>query len=194
MTVAEFKNLIATCDAKSAAESIFITDGADRVSDAQVSTIRSKLSTTVGVPVADIEVRIVGSAKLGFSIVEKNRAGVLLPRYRPFGPDSDIDVAVISSPIFHQIWDAIGNYSYNSSYFPWRSERLGDYLVCGWLRPDHFPINVRPCADWSVCFDRLSRDWSPGSRKVRGGLFYSRDHLIRYQERSVKECQNNLHV
>ena len=39
------------------------------------------------------EVLMVGSAKLGFSIVQKQR-------YRPFGEESDIDLAVVSSQLF----------------------------------------------------------------------------------------------
>src|SRR5258708_29662172 len=49
------------------------------------------------------EVLIVGSAKLGFSIVPDKR-------YRPFGETSDIDVAICSPELFDMFWKDVFDY------------------------------------------------------------------------------------
>lgn len=43
------------------------------------------------------EILVVGSAKLGFSVVPHKL-------YRPFCDESDIDVAIVSSTLFDKIW------------------------------------------------------------------------------------------
>jgi hypothetical protein len=132
---------------------------------------------------------IVGSAKLGFSITEKKRAGCVYPRYRPFGPASDIDTAVVSPEIFRLIWDDLSIYAHGQPLMPWDSGRLGDYLLYGWLRPDHFPkVRIRRCDDWWDLFRRLSAEPRFDRRPVRGALFYSICDLKRYLRRAVLEC------
>jgi hypothetical protein len=134
---------------------------------------------------------IVGSAKLGFSLTEKRaRDGSLLARYRDFSAASDIDVAVVSPRLFDILWNELGAYAHREACLPWNSGALGDYLVCGWIRPDHFPIRVRlrRCDDWWDLFRALSADSRYGRRKVRGGLFHSVEHMKRYQIRALREC------
>jgi hypothetical protein len=138
-----------------------------------------------------VDVWIVGSAKLGFSTSEKRREGRVFPRYRAFSAYSDIDVAVISKSIFDLIWHELSEHSHRSLWFPWNSKKLGDYLVCGWVRPDHFPngVRLRHCDTWWDTFSHLSRDRRFGPRKVRGGLFADIGHLRRYLQRAIKECE-----
>jgi hypothetical protein len=135
-------------------------------------------------------IRIVGSAKLGFSISEKRRDGrIVLPRYRLFAAESDIDVAVVCPRAFNMIWHELSQYSHRGKFMPWDSGRLGDYLVCGWLRPDHFPkARLRHCDAWEDCFRQISAQIKFGSRKVRGGLFHSFEHMKQYYIKAVKDC------
>ena len=138
-----------------------------------------------------INLWIVGSAKLGFSMTEKHASGgVILPRYRLFSPESDIDVAVVSPALFDILWNELSTYAHRVPRLPWDSKRLGDYLVCGWLRPDCFPENVRlrKCDAWWDLFRRLSADSRFGRRKIRGGLFHSKEHMKRYLRRGLSEC------
>ena len=74
--------------------------------------------------------------------------------------------------------------------FPRDSGTLGDYLVCGWLRPDYFPkdARIRSCDDWWELFNRFSVDPRFNRRKVRGGLFYSRTQLELYARRAIRDC------
>ena len=46
------------------------------------------------------EVLVVGSAKLGFSVVPGKK-------YRLFGDESDIDVALVSSTLFDELWKQV---------------------------------------------------------------------------------------
>ncbi len=49
------------------------------------------------------EVLVVGSGKLGFSIVHEKR-------YRPFGDSPDIDVTIISPDLFDKVWIEVFDY------------------------------------------------------------------------------------
>ena len=73
------------------------------------------------------EVLVVGSAKLGFSIVPKKR-------YRPFCDESDIDVAIVSSRLFDEIWETVFLYKEAVGYWPGYKE-FTRYLFRGWIRP-----------------------------------------------------------
>jgi len=138
---------------------------------------------------------VVGSAKLNFGLFEKKtRSGEILPAFRPFRPESDIDIAVASPPLFEAIWNELSAYANAKPWMPWNSGKLGDYLVYGWLRPDHFPkgSRLRRCDDWWDTFHALSADSRLGRRTVRGALYYSLDHLKRYQLRGLNQCRLNL--
>jgi hypothetical protein len=49
-----------------------------------------------------IEVFVVGSAKLGFSIAPTKR-------WRQFNDTSDLDVAIVSRPLYEQVWREVSN-------------------------------------------------------------------------------------
>jgi len=166
-------------------------DAAAHVRPEDVDYLRARLASTFGIAPGQVNVWIVGSAKLGFSIVEKRLSdGTVLPRYRKFSADSDIDVAVVSPMIFDLIWRELSAYAHRVPRLPWNSGQLGDYLICGWLRPDHFPIRarLRRCDDWWDLLRRLSADGRYGRRKVRGGLFHSIEHMKQYLGRALDEC------
>lgn len=190
MSPEEFRAMLCESDAEHILWNTVLADEAIHVSTEQREHIQATIAKTYVTSAEDVAVWIVGSAKLGFSLSQKRcRDGAMLHRYRPFGPASDIDVAVVSSKIFDQIWHELSRHSHRSIAMPWDSGRLGDYLVCGWLRPDHFPrVRLRQCDNWWDCFRRLSVDPMFGRRKVRGGLFYSTEHLQQYYIRSIQEC------
>ena len=56
---------------------------------------------------------VVGSSKLGFSIADSKR-------YRPFGDTSDIDVAIVSAPLFDNYWKAVFDYKTQRNF--WEKE------------------------------------------------------------------------
>ena len=94
------------------------------------------------------------------------------------------------------IWSDLSGYAYrNAQLMPWDSKKLGDYLVHGWLRPDHFPRARLPrCDSWKDLFRSLSSDRRFGWKPVRGGLFYAESVMVSYYSRSVKECRLALEL
>jgi hypothetical protein len=192
ISIEEFRDKVRILDTQEILETFFLCDGARHVSSENIDRIKNVLASKYGVSAQGVRVLITGSAKLGFSISEKMlKDGTVLERYRPFRADSDIDVAVINSGIFDAIWNELSMHAHNRPRLPWNSGHLGDYLVCGWIRPDKFPryARLRRCDDWWSCFNSFSADSRFGRRKVRGGLFYSVNHLIQYLGRSVNECR-----
>jgi hypothetical protein len=171
-------------------DEVLLASEAVHVSPDNIAFLKQTISVAFGIK-SEVRVWIVGSAKLGFSISEKRAEGVVLPRYRTFSSASDIDVAIICNEIFELLWHELSAYAHRAQPFPWDSKRLGDYLVCGWFRPDHFPgyAHLRYCDTWWNVFRRLSADIRYGRRKVRGGLYADVEHLKRYLNRSLSECQ-----
>ena len=190
----EFKTLLATKQVREIAEEIVIGGEARHVSNEQLQIIHDEICAKFGLAANDLTLHVVGSAKLGYSIVEKigSEAG-FKPRYRSYRPgQSDVDIAVVSGRLFQMLWHELAVYSHSSRPFPWESKRLGDYMLIGWLRPDHFPKIPSPSklASWSEVFRSLSTNHKLDYKKYSGGLYFSRQHLLRYHERAIRECQH----
>jgi hypothetical protein len=195
INVEEFKQRLSSGDLEELADALVLADGALHVTIEQFDIIRSKLATAYGLSEDTVRVVVTGSAKLGFSMIEKrNGDGTVLPRFRSFGPESDIDVAVLSPAIFEQVWFELSAYAANRPWFPLVHKKLGPYLVSGWLRPDHFPIasSLRACRKWFPLFASLSADVRFGRRKISAGLFNSIEQLREYQLRSLRDAQSGV--
>lgn len=191
MTIDDFKRLILNEDFEEILTKILLSNDAKHVGQSSSNYIQSKLAEKYNIQPIDIQLIIVGSAKIGFALAEKRmKDGTTLPRYRPFRPDSDIDIAIISPAIFEAIWNELGRFASSQLYLPWDSKKLGDYLVCGWLRPDYFPKGkrLRKCDDWYDTFRFLSSQQRLGRRQIRGGLFYNIEHLKTYQGKALSAC------
>lgn len=191
-TIEEFRASLVGADAGDIVDAYLLSDGALHVSHDDIDYICRSIAASYGVDIEDTRIFVTGSAKLGFSISEKRKKGSKShrPRYRLFSATSDIDVAVISAPIFDMIWQELSKHFNSAVSFPPNTEKLGDYLACGWLRPDHFPKHVRlsRCDTWADTFRRLSANSRFRTRRVTGGAFNSREHLRQYLSRAVREC------
>lgn len=196
MTPEEFQGLLLSTACEEVLRDVILADSAGYVSGQDREYVRRRLAETFDAPVESVSLWIVGSAKLGFSITEKyQRGGPTLPRFRAFRPDSDIDVAVVSAPIFSAIWADLSRHAYRSPRLPWDSGLLGDYMVHGWLRPDHFPsARLRQCDQWWDLFHSLSADARFGRRSVRGALYNSYADLCHYHLRGLAECKQALEL
>lgn len=191
ISLEEFRAKLKTDTIEDLVTTILLSDEALHVSDENLSFISRSLSSVYGVQESEIDLWVVGSAKLGFSLVpKKQKDGPELPRYRSIRADSDIDIAVVSRKISEIIWNELSGFAHGFPAMPWNSGRLGDYMIYGWFRPDFFPKGrrLRKCDDWFDLFRRLSANVRFGRRQVRGGLFYSIEHLKRYQTRALREC------
>ena len=191
ISIDEFKAKLADGQQYYLMNEVLLADGAMHVTNENIEYISQKLSSKYQISNDNIDICITGSAKLGFSLVEKRKKdGTILPRYRLFSANSDIDVAIVSKALFERVWLDLSQHAHKVTRLPWDSKKLGDYMVCGWLRPDHFPkkVRIRSCDDWSDLFWRLSADPRFERHNVRGGLFYSREQLSMYLNRSLSDC------
>lgn len=189
MNVSDFKHALLNKTLDVVANDILLAPGAKHVDQAVLIDAANKLRSKFQIG-ADhqLEVIVVGSAKLGFSVTEKAvPGGRPLPRYREFDPaNSDIDLAIVSQKLFFDIWKTLSFYSHQQAVFPWDTQ-LAKYMVLGWIRPDHFPRMNRPlpCQKWWELFNQFSISKEFGRRKVRGGLYFHKDFLIQYQQRAL---------
>ncbi len=131
------------------------------------------------------EVLVVGSGKLGFSIVHEKR-------YRPFGDSSDIDVAIISPDLFDKVWIEVFDYWRAGGYWPGQRD-FEAYLFRGWLRPDKLPPERRfeRCREWWEFFREVTGSGTYGPYKIRAGLYKSWHFMETYQALCIKECQDH---
>ena len=132
------------------------------------------------------EVLVVGSAKLGFSIVPNKL-------YCPFHDESDIDVVIVSSRLFDEIWEAVFSYSLEEGYWS-KQEEFTEYLFQGWIRPDKLPRSdtFQVGKDWWDFFQTVTSSGAYGSYKIVGALYKSWFFLENYQKICVQRCLNNL--
>jgi hypothetical protein len=100
----EFRTFLLDNGVDAALDQFILQDEAANVSSDERKLIRCALANRYSIQPEEVSVCIVGSAKLGFSLTEKQLNGVARHRYRLFDAYSDIDVAVISPKIFAQIW------------------------------------------------------------------------------------------
>lgn len=132
------------------------------------------------------EVLVVGSAKLGFSIVPNKL-------YRPFCDESDIDVAIVSSKLFDEIWETVFSYNHEGGYWSEYHEFIR-YFFRGWIRPDKLPrssvFQVRK--DWWEFFREVARSGMYGEYNIAGALYKSWFFLENYQGICVQKCINDL--
>ena len=143
---------------------------------------------------------VVGSCRTGFSIAKKE----FKPRYRPFNQDSDIDLAVVSAPMFDAMWDTV--YTGQSSQ-DWvlsaigggrrsknQPHHLARDLFNGCIDPERLNAikPTAPAAAWVAEFDRISRTRAYGRLGVEGRLYRSWCRLESYQELMVSECNAAL--
>lgn len=124
---------------------------------------------------------IVGSARLGFTLVRKEKAGraTRLP-YSPFSAnESDVDVAIVSSDLFDRYWRTAFDMHRARVDWPDR-DKFSKLLLRGWIFPR---LLSRASADtssvdWDRFFNSLSRTGDCGDFPVKGAV-YKDDHFFR---------------
>lgn len=131
---------------------------------------------------------VVGSAKLGFSFIEKQLSGIVSkPAYRSYQPGiSDIDIAIVSPVVYGKIWSDLANIGARAAAFP-NDSKLGRYMYHGWLRPDKFPSpKPQTCRDWDEAHRELQQYPPLRNKRVRLALYHSQHFLEIYQQRGVR--------
>ena len=136
-------------------------------------------------------VRMVGSAKLGFSIKPTRLFG-------EFGDDSDIDMVIISDDVFDNIWnelfdEQIWDYEKKS-----RSEAADKklqqffmYFFRGWIRPDKILPDYKVRSEWFEFFQKISYG-KYGNHKVTGAIYKNFHYFEHYHETNIKNIRLKL--
>ncbi|MEP7235667.1 MAG: hypothetical protein ABI778_10255 [Ignavibacteriota bacterium] len=133
------------------------------------------------------EVALVGSAKTGFSIAPSKR-------YSEFSNTSDIDIAIISSELFDEIWKSVYDFSMQGGIIWEKGDDFKKSLFSGWIRPDYLPPSkvFSKSDDWWKFFNDLTASRLFGSYKIRAGLYKSWYFLEEYHRRNIEDCKNEI--
>ena len=194
MTPEEFRELLLQQSPEDIVDQYILTeDPGPHISRAALDKLQIRIREVFAVPPEhSISMQVVGSAKLGFAILDKPaRLGrPYKPAYRAFDPGaSDIDVAVVSPVVYMKLWHDLAKSGASAAHFPWRGE-LSAYMLHGWLRPDKFPTGGPPrCSDWRDLVNHIQRTEDFRYKKLRCGIFHSRYYLKIYQQRGVQAAQ-----
>jgi len=149
----------------------------------QEAELRRSISDHLGVSMRDVIVT--GSAKLGFTIVQKPGR----PVFSPFSDQSDIDVTIISERLFHQLWVEVNRHHAEAGSWT-ELNSFRKYLMKGWIRPDLLPkVDFAPSRDWFELFRGLTASGKYGIYKISGGLYHSDVFWEDYARTSFSKCR-----
>ena len=128
------------------------------------------------------EVIMVGSGKIGFSIVPTKR-------YRPFSDTSDIDLALLAPILFDEIWDQVYEFDHQKNFWP-QANQFKKYFFRGWIRPDLLPNSkLLPLGNrWFDFFRLLTNSRKYGGIKISAALYKNWKFLESYQAICVNQC------
>lgn len=188
-TSTEFKELLLTTDVE---EVLYehVLEGlpyAFRDSESDYIKLRRHVSTVLEVPMRDLA--IVGSGRTGFSL-NPYKFG------RPFLETSDLDVVVVSAPLFDSAWMELLRPKYR--YYDllnlereWLEENQ-KLVYWGNIRPDKLPSATGISRKWLAAFNGLSKYPEFSGRKVNGRLFRSWWHVHLYYFRGLAKLAEQL--
>lgn len=162
--------------------------------------MRKHLCDELSLNLADITV--VGSAKIGFSLSPYN-----FPR--SFTSTSDIDVVVVDSNLFDEVWFTMLRWHYPrrtdrlpETDWTWKIERANE-LYWGWFLPDRirfsglsFPGVLAPLRDisvrWFNAFQSLSVYPQLASWRISGRLYRTWDHAREYHRDGLRQIRDRI--
>src|SRR4028119_990713 len=130
-------------------------------------------------------VRIVGSAKLGFSIAPHKL-------WKCFSTESDIDVVIISKEIFENFWCELYDFNIGLTIRNEREQKqykkFLEYFFKGWIRPDLFPFRYPGKNEWLDYFKSISYG-KYGSQKIAAAVYYDFNLFERYHIQNIKQLR-----
>lgn len=132
---------------------------------------------------------LVGSCRLGFSIVPKKL-------WNPAHAGSDLDIAIVSAERFDVYWESV--FAYSRVDRAWhatkRYRRFVNTLFRGWIDPRWLPPvpSFKEAARWTEFFDELMRSRRFGKRRISARLYRTWSRFDAYQEIAVQKCASAL--
>jgi hypothetical protein len=179
--VARFRGDLASFDAGTLVQRHITTGSSYLLDEAQYHLLRARVAAEFGLHAN--EILVVGSAKLGFSIVKEKR-------YRAFGEESDIDVAIVSSSLFDEFARATFDFWRQQRYWT-RYQKYVEYQFRGWIRPDYLPNSLARGQAWWEFFRRLTSEGLFGPYQIKAGLYKSWHYLDSYHAVCIEECRRS---
>ena len=139
----------------------------------------------LGVPRGDI--RVVGSARIGFSLSPHKYGD-------PFDQFSDIDIVVVSSTLFDPSWLDILESTRKSHSALRKSTRRQltrhrelHFIYNGWIYPEKLPEALKIGERWLKTFNGLSHIPELATRTIGGRLYRTWDHARQYHVWSLQK-------
>lgn len=190
MTCGEFKNLISESSPTTLARNFLLAANTAVFGDPEpYEEFKRRVVGLIG----DVQlVAVVGSGNWRYSLnPEKN--------FRPFCPESDIDVAIVSPNHFHSIWNEMRRMHrchYYSLSQPERArlKRNGENVYSGFISPLWVPDRTvrRPTHLEHIRLLNILSDASVGYRKVNMLFFKDTDEAIDYYVRGFIIAKRKL--
>lgn len=179
--LAQFKNDLLVLDSKAVVRKWITSDRCAMVSDKEYQALKKHISSRF--KVAETQILVIGSAKLGFSLSPKKL-------YRSFNDRSDIDVVIVSSELFDIVWKGVYQLIQEKVY--WQSfESFKEYLFIGWMRPDLLPPShqFKLANDWWEYFRKLTSSGAFGHYKINGALYKDWEFLEGYHFNNIENIK-----
>ena len=201
MTAYEFRDLLDSRTDEQLLEPCLLEDVVPFVFEPRPSRwddFRDGLVSDLGITRTDV--RIVGSGRLGFS---------MKPEYqlRGFRDESDIDVLIVNSPLFDQLWVTLLTAAYPREPLAhriggWLDNRRKD-LYTGWITPHNIKLDItivgpkaKPILDlrtqWFNALQRASRFPPRRHAGVRARLYRTWRHAELYHLHGLGELRKEL--
>lgn len=202
MTPAEFRELVAVGTDDELLDACLRSEESPFVfgpSPEKWDLFRDELVT--GLEISRSDIRIVGSARLGFSLKPGHNL-------KSFQETSDIDVLVVNAALFDRLWLALLAAAYprapvvNTLPGGWLRQRRNE-LYTGWLTPLHIRLDIRifgnkakPVLDlktrWFNALKQASRHPRRRHEDVTGRLYRSWEHAELYHLHSLGQLRKTL--
>lgn len=183
-SLAQFRSDISDLDNKALLDRYFYSTSGPVLNNKDQAKLRRLVSDKMDVSVRDVI--LVGSAKLGFTIRPKQNR----PIFSHFGDSSDIDIAIVSGPLFSKYWQL--SFQFWTERGDWRkAERFRQYLFRGWLRPDLLPTDpeFELSADWFEFFRSLQASGEFGGYKLAAGIYANEFFWEEYVSTALSDCR-----
>jgi hypothetical protein len=161
-------------------------------------SFREELATRLHINRMDV--RVIGSARFGFSMKPWNNL-------RQFSDSSDIDLIVVNSELFDQLWLALLRAAYPRGPIAnklggWLGKRRNE-LYTGWLTPLKIKLDVRivgakgkPVIDfntrWFHAMKEAARHPTRRHEDIQGRLYRTWQHAELYHLSSLAELRRSL--
>ncbi|WP_100259720.1 hypothetical protein [Qipengyuania seohaensis] len=182
----EFKAALADLDNQVILDRFYYSRQALMLDGDAEAQLRRSVAKNFGVAMRDVIVT--GSAKLGFTIVAKEKR----PIFSPFADESDIDIAIISADLFTSLWKDAAAFVVEHGQGSWPdANSFRKYLLRGWLRPDRLPKTAEfpRSKAWFDFFRLLTASGEYGPYKITGGVYYDEQFWETYAASSFDSCR-----